>query len=51
MKNSYEVPEALELGPIPNFVLGQKVIDPFGEETELGPGYRLLETDIDENDE
>lgn len=51
MKNSYEMPEIIELGQIQGVILGVKVPDPIMCESILGCGWRMLINDIDENDE
>ena len=49
--NNYEMPEAIELGQAKALILGMKVIDPEGFDTEMGIGWRTLTSDIDESDE
>lgn len=51
MKNSYDVPEALELGRTPSFIKGEKVQDFTWDDAWMGMGWRVLPTDIDESDE
>lgn len=49
--NSYEASEVFNVGNAHEVILGQKVIDPQAEDTELGQGFRTLVSDIDEGDE
>jgi hypothetical protein len=53
MKNTYEMPEIIELGNAQQLILGRKDIDPFGFDWILGPGFStwLTDDDIDESDE
>jgi hypothetical protein len=49
--NSYEASEVLTVGNAHELILGQKVIDQFSADNELGVGFRTVEADIDESDE
>lgn len=51
MNNNYETPEVLEFGQAQHLIRGMKWPDPLFCDSELGCGYRTMETDIDESDE
>ena len=52
MRNSYEMPEVLEIGDVPSLILGQK---PAANQVDsvLGVGYQTIPDmqDVDETDE
>ena len=49
--NSYETSEVLNVGNAHEVIRGKKVFDPIEADSELGPGFRTDENDIDESDE
>jgi hypothetical protein len=49
--NSYEASDVYNVGNAHEVILGQKVIDPLSEDSELGQGFRTVDADIDEGDE
>lgn len=50
MKNSYEIPDAFELGEAQSHIRGMKDVDVLCD-AELGCGWRMLPSDIDESEE
>jgi hypothetical protein len=51
MNNNYESPEVLELGQAQRLIRGMKWPDPLSCDSDMGCGFRTMETDIDESDE
>jgi hypothetical protein len=49
--NSYEASEVFNVGNAHEIILGQKVVDPLAEDSEIGPGFRTELSDIDESDD
>ena len=49
--NSYEASEVFNVGNAHEVILGQKAIDPFKSDVELGPQWFYDDLDIDESDE
>jgi hypothetical protein len=49
--NSYEASDVFNVGNAHEVILGQKEINPFREDSELGPGFVTNDVDIDESDE
>ena len=48
--NNYEASEVINVGNAHELILGAKVVDPLTEDSIFGPGYRTLQSDIDESE-